>query len=112
MITKKLELTSPIEFDEAETAQITAPASEDFTLEAASGQDIIVTLGDAAGSNKVNVKTSAGTSKVTINSSGVVEIPTLNLARLNDTDTDALKIGGLVTTRNAADNSMYVPVTD
>ena len=42
----------------------------------------------------------------------VTATASVDTPKLNTADADTLKIGGEVSTRNAADNSMYVPVTD
>ena len=111
-IMKKMELVGTIDVSDLETDTVTSPTGEDLALVAPSSQDVLITLGDNAGSNKINVKDSDASSVATIDSNGVGTFTILNTPIINDANTDTLKVRGEVTSRNAADSSMYVTVAD
>jgi len=75
-------------------------------------------LGDAIGVNKLSITDSANAEQAQINSDGVATFtktisPIVSgVTDLNLLDTSALKIRGLISTRSAADDSMYIPVAN
>lgn len=109
-IEKRMTLTGPIEVSEMESDTITAPAATDLEIKARANYDIIMTTGDTSGAKKVLIKDSGAVEVASIDSNGVITGTVVNTPILNDADTDSLKVRGLVSTRNAADNSMYIPV--
>ena len=111
-IMKKMELVGTIDVSDLETDTVTSPTGEDLAIVAPTSQDVLITVGDNAGSNKVSIKDSDASEVAKIDSNGVITGTIVNTPVLNDADADTLKIHGEVTTRNTADNSMYVAITD
>jgi hypothetical protein len=94
------------------TTNITATSGQDLTMANATGKDLIVTFSDAVGGRKLIFKDSGGEEIASLDSNGVFTGSIVNTPILNDADADSLKVRGLISTRDAADNSMYVPVAN
>lgn len=128
-LTKKLQLIGNIEVDDAVINELVPDAGQHLAISAVTGKDIKINLADNAAARKLiiydsdakevaNIDSDGGITATSLVSSGVITGTTVTGSTrvvtpiINDTDTDTLKIVGEVSTRNAADNSMYVPVTD
>lgn len=109
---KEVKLIGNIEIDEAVINEFTPDTGEHLLITAVTGKDIKVTLSDNAGARKLIVYDSDASEVASIDSNGVITGTVVNTPILNDADADSLKVRGLVTTRNAADSSMYIPVAD
>lgn len=96
----------------ATVTTLTATAATNLAVTSVAGKDVVLKLGDDAGSNKLSVVDTADAEQASIDSNGVITGKVVNTPILNDADADSLKVRGLITTRNAADNSMYIPVAN
>ena len=86
---------------------ITPVAGNDLEMDAVSGKDVIVKLSDASAARKLIIKDSGSAVVASVDSDGKALFTAINLV-----DAGTLKIGGLISTRDAADDSMYIPVAN
>jgi len=103
-ITLATSVTAPL-FTSAAAMQITPAAANDLAIDAATGQDIIMTLGDNAGANKLSVLDSDSVEVFAVDSNGGQTYTTITASGLITGNASATILTAGTALTLAADNS-------